>query len=324
MKSIELVAIACLFAGCSLMRSSLPTTPPPLLDLEEPLELAGEPDDEAARRALEPGSFTGIEVSDARRSLDELIGAGEGVLVAGVVENSPGDIAGVAVGDSIVEVRVAGAVRSVDFPSEWRALEMETAPGSAMTLVVDRAGVELTLELTCVPRVRPAQRSEVERFREEDKVGFVLRTATEVEARAAGLAPGAGAVVVGLSRASPWRDAGLQYGDLIVSVDGRVVAHPALVLDAVRAAEPGQKLRLRVARAGATFDVDARVAQREHEMQSHGLFPVWSWERERERSTTSVLLGLVRYEHTPSAWRLRLLWLLSFGGGDSDRLEVER
>ena len=41
------------------------------------------------------------------------------------------------------------------------------------------------------------------------------------EARAAGLGPGGGAVVVGLSERSPWRAAGLRFGDLIVAaLDG--------------------------------------------------------------------------------------------------------
>ena len=40
---------------------------------------------------------------------------------------------------------------------------------------------------------------------------------------------------------------------------------------------------------------------------------------------TSMLLGLFRWEKTPAAWRVRLLWLIRFSGGDADRLEsVER
>ena len=54
-------------------------------------------------------------------------------------------------------------------------------------------------------RVAPAERDEGARFREEERVGFIVRSATEVEARSAGLAPGAGVVLVGLAAGSPWR-----------------------------------------------------------------------------------------------------------------------
>jgi hypothetical protein len=32
------------------------------------------------------------------------------------------------------------------------------------------------------------------------------------------------------------------------------------------------------------------------------------------------VLGLIRFTQTRAAWRMRLLWLFSFGAGDSDRL----
>ncbi|MFQ5517227.1 MAG: RNA polymerase sigma factor, partial [Acidimicrobiia bacterium] len=81
--------------------------------------------------------------------------------------------------------------------------------------VVRNAEAEAVVQ--AMERLRPADRGETERFREEDRVGVVVRTATEVEARAVGLGPGGGAVVVGLSRTSPWREAGLRFGDLIVA-----------------------------------------------------------------------------------------------------------
>jgi hypothetical protein len=37
---------------------------------------------------------------------------------------------------------------------------------------------------------------------------------------------------------------------------------------------------------------------------------------------TSFLIGLVHYQSSEAAWRMRLLWFISFGGGDADRLKV--
>jgi C-terminal processing protease CtpA/Prc len=73
--------------------------------MEEPLPLAHEPDDEAARRELAPGTFTGVVVGDARTSLDAMLEEPEGLLVTAVVENSPADFAGIEAGDLLLEVR---------------------------------------------------------------------------------------------------------------------------------------------------------------------------------------------------------------------------
>src|SRR5204863_9943281 len=116
--------------------------------------------------------------------------------------------------------------------------------GAGLAVVIDRGGVERKAEVGVVARVRAPERQDTTRLREESRVGVVLRSATEVEARAAGLGPGGGAVVVGLAAGSPWRAAGLRFGDLLTSIGGREVAHPQVVLDAIRAAPPASKVRV--------------------------------------------------------------------------------
>ncbi len=306
-----------LAGGCA---SALPVEPPPLVDMEEPLELFAEPDDEAARRALPLGGFTGAHVGDARDSLDALLGEAEGVEVVRVVENSAADAAGLVPGDLLVEAR-AGDAPAVPLrhPSEWRALERDAAPGSSIAVVVDRAGVRFGAELDVVARVRPAGRGEVERLREEDRVGVVVRTATEVEAHAAGLGPGGGAVIVGLSKRSPWRAAGLRHGDLLVEVDGRAVAHPQVVLDAIRAGE--DELDVVYVRDGQRAETVAALSDRERTVREVYVPGLFSRERSRDRTTTSAVLGIFKKEHTPAASRYRILWIFRFGTGDTDRLE---
>lgn len=312
-----------LLAGCSIGKRPLPVESPPLHDLEEPLDRREEPADEDARRALAPGSFTGLVVAPASDSLDALAEDGAGLVVRAVVENSPADVAGVEVDDLLVEVRADGRASSPRWPSEWRELELATPPGGRIEVVLDRAGVERTAAIATVARVRPAAREPAERFREEDRVGVVLRTATEVEARAAGIGPGGGAVVVGLSRASPWRAAGLRFGDLVSRVDGAEVAHPQVVLDAIRKAPEDGELALSVLRGGTNLDVTARVSARASEIRSIDVPLLYSYSLDRGRSETSILLGLYLHESTPAAWRTRILWFLEFSGGDADRLEEE-
>lgn len=317
-------ALAALLAGAcsSFGEDELPTEAPRLADMEEPLPLHEEPKDEAARLALPAGTFTGVVVTDARTSLESQDGdeAG-GVRVQKVIENSPGDAAGIAEDDLLLEARVdGGAPRPLRWPSEWRAVELEATPGGMVSVLLDRAGVELRADLEPVARVRPAERGDVQRFREEERVGVVLRTATEVEARAAGLAPGGGAVVVGLSRGSPWRAAGLRFGDVVAAADGEPVAHPQALLEAIRAAPEDGRLALEVVRGASRVALEAPLTQREHELNEVHVPLLYSYESERGLSETSVLLGLFRARSTAVAWEWRLLWLFTIRGGDADRL----
>ncbi len=322
MKSIVAVGLSLVLSACASLGSDLPEESPPLLAMEEPPALHAEPDDEEARVALSLGSFTGVHVTDGRTSLSGLDDAPEGVLIQKVIENSPGDAAGLVEGDLLVAVRdVDGVERPLAWPSEWRALEDATAPGSGLDLVLDRAGRDHSATLRTAPRVRPRDRKAAERFREEERIGVVLRTATEAEARAHELGAGGGAVVVGLTRESPWRTVGLKFGDLVLSVDGAPVAHPQVLLDAIRDAEPGADLSLRVARNGDVIETVAPVSRREQEVRRVALNPLFDYGSERGESELSILLGLIRYHRTAAAWELSLFWLFTFSGGDANRLE---
>ncbi|MCZ6598677.1 MAG: PDZ domain-containing protein [Planctomycetota bacterium] len=306
-----------LAAALSACASDPPCEPPPLAAMELPLALQAEPDDEAERGVLAPGAFSGVYVADARDTLDALLeSAPEGVLITRVVENSPGDAAGIVAGDILLEAN--GEL--LGWPAQWRALELASAAGEAIRVVYDRAGVEARTTITVVARVRPAARAPAERFREEDRVGVVLRTATEVEARAAGLGPGGGAVVVGLARESPWRVAGVRFGDLITRVDGDDVQHPQVLLTAIRNADSDARLELHVRRAGESTVIEAPVSHRERELTHVSIPLLFSYRKERGRSDTSLFFGLVSRTSTPAAWRMSILWFIRFGGGDADRL----
>jgi C-terminal processing protease CtpA/Prc len=323
-RQLLLAALASVCTACSFGAHALAKDPPPLFDLEEPFALREEPKDEPQRAALDAGSFTGVTTSDARQSLDALQEAPAGVLVSAIVENSPADEAGLQVGDLLVEARIDGRSVPLHWPSEWRKLELDTAPGAAIELVVDRAGADTNAHLVTARRVHPAPREAATRFHEDAKVGVVVRSATEVEARAAGLGPGGGAVIVGLARGSPWRKDGLVYGDLVTAVGGATCAHPEVLLEAIRAAGKGSTLALDVVRDGRRLHIEAHLSRRETEVHEFSIPLVYSYSNDRGHHETSFLLGLYKHESTPAAWKTRLLWFISFSGGDSDRLEEEK
>lgn len=308
--------------ACALFSSNVPRQRPPLHDMEEPLALSAAPDDEAQREKLPLGSFTGIYAGDARSSLEAMLSAPAGVVVAKLVENSPADVAGVAEGDVLVSATVSGTEQALQWPSEWRALELATSPGTPIDVALDRAGAEVRAHIVTVARVHSADRDKVEKLREEEHVGVVLRNATEVEARAAGLGPGGGAVVIGLSLASPWRADGVVFGDLIRTAGGARVDSPQVVLDQIRASVKAGHLELEIVRDGAARTLDAHLTRRETETREVSIPLIFDYENDRGLHTTSFLIGLVHYQSSEAAWRMRLLWFISFGGGDADRLKV--
>ena len=321
MKTSLTAAIVVLSSACA----ELPRTPPPLAGMQEPVELLQEPADEAQRLELDAGGFTGVVVGDARASLDAMLAEPEGVLVTAVVENSPGDFAGLSEGDLLLEVSGREEL-ALHWPSEWRRVELEAEPGSKLRVVYDRAGAEFDAEVLVEKRLRHPERLETQRFREEQRVGVVFRSATEVEARAAAVGVGGGAVIVGLTLESPWRaergrSGGVVYGDLVRAVDGVEVAHPQVLLDAIRAAGSEDKLDLEIVRAGQIVSIRAPLSQRAEDITRIKLQPLFGLEHENGVWDFSVLLGLIGWEKTPAAWELRLLWLFTIRGGDEDRLE---
>lgn len=317
---------AFLCAGCaSWFGPGLPVEPPPLFDMEEPLWLQGEPADEAKRQQLPAGAYSGVYVGDARASLEGLLGDPEGVLVTRVIENSPGDAAGIEVDDLLLEVGRSdrsGEVTVLQWKSQWRDLELECASGTELTVLLDRAGVERSVRLSLAPRVRLAAREPTERLRETQRVGVVVRTATEVEARAAGLGPGGGAVIVGLSQGSPWRAAGLQFGDLIVAVDGHPLADPQMLLQEIAAAPADERLTLKAVRDGERVTFVAALSERVSELRKFSIPLLFSYSKDRDVREYSALLWLFQWETTPAAWEFTFLWFFTVAGSDADRLEV--
>ena len=154
MRLTLILGLLCLCA-CSLS-PKLPMQPPPLADLEEPLDLLAEPDDEAAREKLPAGSFSGLYLEDARDTLASKLDQPGQLRIAQVIENSPGAAAGLQVGDLLLEASVGdGPGKALQRPSEWRQLELDHAPGTTLNLVVDRAGREGVAKLKLIARTRP-------------------------------------------------------------------------------------------------------------------------------------------------------------------------
>jgi putative serine protease PepD len=71
-----------------------------------------------------------------------------------------------------------------------------------------------------------------------------------------------GAEVVSVAGGSPAQRAGIRSGDVITVVDGREVAEPQDVSEAINALKPGERLEIEVARDGARRTLDVELAAR--------------------------------------------------------------
>jgi len=105
----------------------------------------------------------------------------------------------------------------------------------------------------------------------------------------------------------------------VIAVDGAPVADPEVLLGAIRSGK--EALALELVRGAEHVQVTAPLTQRETELTEFSIPLLYDYENDRGHHTTSVLIGLYKYESTKVAWRMRLLWFIVFSGGDADRLE---
>ena len=305
-----------------MFRSELPTTAPPLQDMDISRARLALPKDEARRQELPLGVFTGVQVGDARLTLESQLEAPEGVLVTGIVENSPAVAAGIEEGDILLEAALnTNTPEPLQWPSDWYKLEQTASPDSSIHVLFDRAGRDGEATLQPVKRLAPPERLSGSHVREEAKVGIVVRNASEVEAHEAGLARGEGCVVVGLARTSPWRKAGLVFGDLIMKINDRPIKNPQALLAAIHALDTGDSVKIGIFRDNRSLFVSTHVTRREPETVSFKIPLIYAYENKRGIEKASVLCGLYRIRKTAVASRTTLLWFINFTKGDSNRLE---
>src|SRR5579871_2341974 len=91
-------------------------------------------------------------------------------------------------------------------------------------------------------------------------IGIVPEDLTDEQARPFGLVRG-GVVVAQLYRGSPAQEAGLQPGDLLLSLDGKPVTTAQDALGRIATRKPGAKLALHILRGTAELDLRAQVGE---------------------------------------------------------------
>lgn len=248
-----------------------------------------------------PGVGFAIPVAQARRIAEQLRAGdtirhgylgitgvdleGGGVRVTEVIEGSPAESAGLAVGDVILELNDS----DVGTLAELAAGIVRTRPGTVVRLRVKRGDEQIVVPVTIgeqsvsarsLPALYPDPRWRFQpppwmrNFFLDPKrspaagvhgllLGVQLEEVSEALAQSLNLPSTEGALVNEVLPGSPAQRAGIRPSDLIVSVDDKPVRSPEELREGLREAGPRAKVKLGIVRDGkpmsvsVTLDADA-------------------------------------------------------------------
>lgn len=176
-----------------------------------------------------------------------------GALVAGVVEGSPADRAGIERGDIIVEFNG----KEIHELNELPRLVADASSGSRVRIKVIRGGVgrELTANLSAFTRGEEKRGCAVL----ADRIGMVVRELTPQLAEVLSLRETKGIVVMEVTPGSAAADAGIGRGDIVREIDGRQTDSYGEYERALEKVRQGAVLRLLVKRGESSLYVAVRV-----------------------------------------------------------------
>ncbi|ANQ86836.1 DegQ family serine endoprotease [Azoarcus olearius] len=193
----------------------------------------------------------GVAVQDVNQALAESFGlkSAGGALISSVEPGAPGDKAGLKVGDVIIELNGEKIVNSADLPPRVAAVR----PGNTVRMKVWRKGESRDLEVKVGEFPDDSQVASSTGKADQGRLGLAVRALSGEERRQAGL-PG-GLVVTEV--AGPAARAGIQRGDLILSINGQ----PVETVDQLRAlvAKAGKHVALLVQRDEARIFVPVEL-----------------------------------------------------------------
>jgi membrane-associated protease RseP (regulator of RpoE activity) len=196
----------------------------------------------------------------------------QGLRVASVEANGPAAAAGIQVGDYLRSVN--GQV--VRTPEQLRSAIESMKPGSQVDITYDRADQELrtrakltaapanaVVEATPEPAAQlPGPRSPAPGTGGRGQLGVQIQNITPDLKKQYNLTKDSGIVITNVQPGSPAEAAGLKEGDIITSVNGRVVNSAEDVTRAIIGSGAGQQVMVKVLRGNGemSFAVDAVAA----------------------------------------------------------------
>lgn len=285
-------------------------------------ELAGTPAYEevasgAAGDAVTP--FVGLDVEESLAgSLDQLEFMA-GLRVAAVTPGSAAESAGIRANDRLVKADGAAMERK----DQWSAFLAAKKPGDTATLTLERDGGLRDVAVTVASRGGGGGATVARRFVERRKARVVVETVMD----AAGGHARALAQVEELAPSSPLRDAGLEVGTRIVSLDGVPVQGAADFARRVSALPYGTGVTLEVVDGRGTKKVDVTLFQPRRELTQFRLWPIFGWAESADGAQSGVeivdlwIIWLFKYERKGETRAWNILRLIHWETGQGQLSE---
>jgi serine protease Do len=216
-----------------------------------PSNVAGGIMDQLLANGKVASGWLGVEMQALDEKTAESLGVTDrkGVLVSGVTEESPAQVAGLKVEDVVVEING----RPTPNPNSLRSLVGVIGPGKAVPVKVIRAGKVETLTVTLGDRAAAAAKTG-EVLPESNKLGLGLATLTPEQAREKfNDRRLRGMLVTDVAEGSPAAQIGLQPDDLLVQLSGRQVTDLKSFTDAMEEAQKRGSARLVIRRGNSNL-----------------------------------------------------------------------
>lgn len=216
-----------------------------------PINVAMSVSDQLVQHGKVTRGRLGVGIQEVNQALADSFGLKQlqGALVSNVEKDGPAARAGLQPGDVIVRIQGKEVTRSSDLPAQVAALK----PGTVATLDVIRDGKPKTLAVTIGEMKETTLAKNGNPDQQQGRLGVAVRPLAKDEQREAGT-PG-GLLVEGVSGAAA--KAGIEAGDVIVSLNGTPVTSPAQLQELVRKA--GKHVALLVQRDNARIFVPVEL-----------------------------------------------------------------
>ena len=196
--------------------------------------------------------WLGVTVQGVTPELAKSFGLPEshGALVSDVAANSPAAAAGLKRGDVIVAYGGRDVARAEDLP---RAVA-DTPAGHQVPVTIVRDGKRSTVDVS-VAQLKDEEPTRTAQADKQGSLGLAVQTVTPDVARELGLDQSRGVLIRSVRDDSPAATAGLQAGDVIVSVDRHPITNVDEMKDLLRKHTAGTPTLFLVHRDGGNLYV---------------------------------------------------------------------
>jgi membrane-associated protease RseP (regulator of RpoE activity) len=284
-------------------------------------DLAGTPAYEEVKSPDAPGavqSFVGLDVEESLSgSLDQLEFMA-GLRVAAVTPGSAAESAGIRANDRIVKADGAEMARK----DQWSAFLAGKKPGETATLTIERDGGLRDVAVAVTAR-GGAGASAARRFVERRKARVVVETVMDES----GGRPRALCQLVEVAPSSPLREAGLEAGTRIVSLDDVALQGAGDFARRISALPYGAGVTLEVVRGAGTRKVDLDLYAPKRELTQFRLWPLIEWAETADGSASGLevvdlwIIWLFKYERKGETRAWNILRLIHWETGQGQLSE---